>query len=148
MKLPLLVLASLTTAVLLAGGAGEPPVTYIGHDKVTAALTGQTHSGPLVKASDLLVMGAHRAEDGKVELHDKETDVFYIVDGEATFITGGKMVGGKVTSPGQWLGTDIVGGQVHQLTKGDVMVIPAGIPHWFKVVPHSISYFVVKVLKQ
>ena len=58
------------------------------------------------------------------------------------------MVGGKVTSPGQWLGTDIQGGQVRQLTKGDVIVIPAGIPHWFKEVPRSVSYFVVKVLKQ
>jgi uncharacterized protein YjlB len=71
-----------------------------------------------------------------------------VVDGEATFVTGGKMVGGKVVSPGQWEGTDIQGGKVHHLTKGDVMVIPAGIPHWFKDVPHSVTYFVVKVLKQ
>jgi len=144
MKFPLLILASLTTAALLAGSAGEPPVTYIGHDKVATALA---KGGDLVKASDLLVMGAHRAENGKVELHEKQTDVFYIVDGEATFVTGGKMVGGKVISPGQWSGTDIVGGQIHHLSKGDVIVIPAGVPHWFKDVPHSISYFVVKVLK-
>lgn len=147
MKFSLLVLAMLTTAALLPGGAGEPPVTFVGHEKVVAALEGQSHSGPLVKASDLLVMGAHRAENGKVELHDKETDVFYIVDGEATFVTGGKMVGGKLHSPGQWLGTDIQGGQVRHLAKGDVIVIPAGVPHWFKEVPHSVSYFVVKVLK-
>ena len=146
MKLPLLVLASLTTTALLTGGDGGPAVTYVSHDKVAAALEGQTHTGPLVKASDLLVLGAHRSENGRVELHEKETDVFYIVDGEATFVTGGKMVGGKVTSPGQWLGTDIQGGQVHHLAKGDVIVIPAGIPHWFKDVPHSVSYFVVKVL--
>jgi len=148
MKFLPFVLACMTAAALLAGGEGGPAVTYVGHDKVAAALGGQTHSGPLVKASDLLVMGAHRAENGHVELHEKETDVFYIVDGETTFVTGGKMLGGKVTSPGQWSGTDIVGGQVHHLTKGDVIVIPAGIPHWFKDVPHSVSYFVVKVLKQ
>jgi mannose-6-phosphate isomerase-like protein (cupin superfamily) len=148
MKFLLLVLASLITAALLTGGDAGPAVTYIGHDKVAAALDGQTRNGTLVTASDLLVIGSHRAEDGQAEIHEKETDVFYIVDGDATFITGGKMVGGKVISPGQWLGTDIVGGQVHHLTKGDVIVIPAGIPHWFKRVPHSISYFVVKVLKQ
>jgi mannose-6-phosphate isomerase-like protein (cupin superfamily) len=147
MKFPLIVLACLTTAALLTGGDGGPAVTYIGHDKVAAALGHETHSGPLVKASDLLVMGAHREQNGRVELHEKETDVFYIVDGESTFVTGGKMVGGKVTSPGQWQGTDIQGGQVHHLTKGDVIVIPAGNPHWFKDVPHSVSYFVVKVLK-
>jgi quercetin dioxygenase-like cupin family protein len=45
------------------------------------------------------------------------------------------------------LGTDIQGGQVHHLTKGDVIVIPAGTPHWFKEIPHSITYYVVKVVK-
>ena len=103
--------------------------------------------GMLVTAKDLLVLGAHRTEAGHVEMHEKETDVFYIVDGEATFITGGKMMGGKLTKPGQWLGTDIQGGTVHHLSKGDVIVIPAGIPHWYKVVPHSVTYYVVKVLK-
>jgi len=145
MKFPLIALAILTTAALFARGAGEPPVTYISHEKVATALA---NGGTLVKASDLLVMGAHRSEPGQVELHEKETDVFYIVDGDATFVTGGKMVGSKMTSPGQRSGTDIVGGQVHHLTKGDVIVIPAGIPHWFKEVPHSVNYFVVKVLKQ
>jgi uncharacterized RmlC-like cupin family protein len=144
MKFSLLVLAFLTTAALLTGGDGQPPVTYIGHEKVDAALA---HGGSLLKASDLIVLCSHRTEAGKVEVHDKETDVIYVVDGEATFVTGGKMVGGKVTTPGQWLGTDIQGGLVHHLTKGDVIVVPAGIPHWYKDVPHSVSYFVVKVLK-
>ena len=71
----------------------------------------------------------------------------YVVDGEATFVFGGKMEGGKVTSPGQWQGADITGGETHRIAKGDVFVIPAGVPHWFKEVPKSVSYFVVKVLK-
>ena len=143
-KFPFLVLASLTAAALFASGDGEPGVTYISHEKVGEALA---KGGTLVRASDLIVMGAHRSGGGEAELHDKETDVFYIVDGSATFITGGKMVGGHVTAPGQTRGTGIEGGEVHHLTKGDVMVIPAGIPHWYKEVPHSVSYFVVKVLK-
>ena len=144
MKFPLLVLASLTTAALFASGDAEPAVTYLNHEKVGSALA---NGGTLVKASDLIVMGAHRSGGGQVELHDKETDVFYVVDGAATFITGGKMVGGKVTAPGQWRGDEIEGGEAYHMTKGDVMVIPAGIPHWFKEVPHSVTYFVVKVLK-
>jgi mannose-6-phosphate isomerase-like protein (cupin superfamily) len=144
MKFTRLVLVSLATAALLSGGGPEPAVTHIGHEKVAAALA---NSGTLVRASDYLVMGLHRSGPGHVELHEKETDVFYIVEGEATFVTGGKLVGSKVTSPGQRIGTDIQGGEAHRLSKGDVMVIPAGIPHWFKEVPHSISYFVVKVVK-
>ena len=119
-------------------------VTFVGHDKVAASLA---KSGGLVTQSDLTVSGSHRTGAGQVEVHDKETDVFYVTDGEATLITGGTMEGGKVTKPGQHLGTNIVGGETHHLTKGDVIVIPAGVPHWFKEVPQSVSYFVVKVLK-
>jgi quercetin dioxygenase-like cupin family protein len=57
------------------------------------------------------------------------------------------MTGGKDTTPGQHLGTGIEGGETHHLVKGDVVVVPAGTPHWFKEVPGTISYYVVKVLK-
>jgi glc operon protein GlcG len=141
MKLSL-ILATVAAAFLLS--AAEPGVTYVDHDKVAAALA---KGGPLVNGPDLLVSGSHRDKAGQVEVHDKETDVIYVVDGEATFVTGGSMIGGKATKTGQWLGTDIKGGEAHHMTKGDVIVVPAGTPHWFKEVPHAISYYVVKVLK-
>ena len=142
----LLALTTLSTiAVLLTAAEGVSGVTYVDHEKVTAALS---KGGPLVSAPDLLVSGSHRDKAGQVEVHDKETDVIYVVDGTATFVTGGTMVGGKMTTPGQFMGSDIKGGQTHHLSKGDVIVVPAGIPHWFKEVPQSVSYYVVKVLKQ
>lgn len=128
-------------AALSLNAAG---VTYVGHDKVAEAIS---KGGDLVKASDLTVLGSHRAGPGQVEVHDKETDVFYVMEGSATFVTGGTMVDGKNTRPGQWLGKDIKGGETHHLSKGDVIVIPAGTPHWFKEVSPSINYYVVKVLK-
>lgn len=118
--------------------------TFVDHDKVAAALA---TGGPLVTASDVLVSGSHREKPGQVEVHDKEMDVLYITDGTATFVTGGKMVGGKMSRPDQWLGTDITGGTTHKLVKGDVIVVPAGMPHWFKEVPGPLSYYVVKVVK-
>ena len=133
----------LTAACLLT--AQEAAVTYVPSDKVAAALAS---GGQLVKASNLLVSGSHREKAGQSEVHDKETDIFYVVEGAATFVTGGAMVDGKNTKPGQYLGAGIKGGQIHQLKQGDVLVIPAGTPHWFKEVPKSISYYVVKVLKQ
>jgi len=144
MKLLLAFSTLVSAAVLLAATGGSGNVTYVGHDKVTAALA---KGGPLVNQSDLTVSGSHRDKAGQVEVHEKETDVIYVVDGEATFVTGGTMVGGKVTKPGQLLGSDIQGGQTQHLTKGDVVVVPAGTPHWFKEVPHQVSYYVVKVLK-
>jgi mannose-6-phosphate isomerase-like protein (cupin superfamily) len=84
---------------------------------------------------------------GHDQVADEETDILYIIDGEATFVTGGTMVGGKQSSPNQWLGTDIQGGETHHLTKGDIVTVPAGMPHWFKEVPKSVIYYVVKVVK-
>src|SRR5258706_2704643 len=120
------------TALLLNGANGASGVTYVGHDKVDAALS---KGGPLVTAPDLLVSGSHRDKAGQVEVHDKETDVIHVMDGEATFVTGGTMVGGKSTKPGQHLGSDIKGGETHHLTKGDVIVVPAGTPHLFQKIP-------------
>lgn len=144
MKTLIVSTAILIAASLVAWSADSAAVTYLSHDKVAAALA---KGGPLVTASDLLVQGSHRTGPGHVEVHDKETDVFYVTDGAATLITGGTMLGGKTTKPGQWAGTAIQGGETRQLVKGDVIVIPAGVPHWFKEVPQSITYFVVKVVK-
>src|SRR6266446_866842 len=91
----LLVLAALLTTVTLLTAADAPGVTYVGHDKVAAALS---KGGPLVSAPDLTVSGSHRDKTGQVEVHDKETDVIPVIDGEATFVTGGTMVGGKTTN--------------------------------------------------
>jgi uncharacterized RmlC-like cupin family protein len=131
-----------------AAAAPPKPVTdvvFFDHAKVTEALAKGT---TLLTAPDYLVMGSHRTVAGQVEVHDKETDVIYMTQGSTDFVYGGKMVGGKVSGPGQWRGTDIIGGKLQHLVKGDVITVPAGIPHWFKVVtPPEISYFVVKVVK-
>lgn len=129
------------TAVVLFAAAGDAKVTYISHDKVP-------RNGTMVRDPSFTIMVVTRTSRGEVEVHDKETDTFHVMEGSATFITGGSMVGGRVTGPGQQRGKDMTGGETYHLTKGDVIVIPAGIPHWFKEVPQSITYYVVKVIKQ
>ena len=139
----LLVLTVLT--VLLAVAADAPPkVTFVGHEKVADVIA---KGGALVTQADLTVTGSHRDKTGQVEIHEKETDVIYIIEGDATFVTGGTAVGTRQTKAGQAVGTDIKGGETHKLVKGDVIVVPAGIPHWFKEVPKSVNYYVVKVIK-
>jgi quercetin dioxygenase-like cupin family protein len=138
MKRTILASALLLTVAAL-GAAEDSKVTFVGHDQVAKG-------GSLVTAPNLSITVAHRTEPGMVEVHDKETDTFYVLDGSATIVTGGTMVGGGVTGPGQQRGTDITGGQARHLAKGDVMVIPAGVPHWFKEVSGSIDYYVVKVI--
>ncbi len=145
MRLSLILAALAVTGALVTAQSGAAPgATYVAADKVTAALAA---GGPLVTQSDLLVQGSHRNAAGQVEVHEKQTDVLYIVDGQATFVTGGTMVGGRSSGTGQMLGNSITGGTTQVLKKGDVIVVPAGMPHWFKEVPGQVSYFVVKVLK-
>jgi quercetin dioxygenase-like cupin family protein len=144
MRIWLVSVSLFTIGVLVGAQTDSSGVVHVDPEKVAAALA---KGGSLVTRPDLLVSGSHREKAGEVEVHDKETDVLYVLDGEATFVTGGQMVGGKVSRPGQWLGSDITGGQSRHIVKGDVFVVPAGVPHWFKEVPKSISYFVVKVLK-
>ena len=135
-------LCAMGVAVGVAGlqaQSGPAKVTYIGHETVAKG-------GVLLTASNLIVQVNTRTEMGQSELHDTETDTFYVISGSATFVTGGEMVESKLTAPGQYRGTSIKGGQTHQLSKGDVMVIPAKMPHWFKAVEGKIDYFVVKAV--
>jgi quercetin dioxygenase-like cupin family protein len=97
------------------------------------------------KTDEYKIMAGHRDKGGVAELHDADTDIFYILDGEATFITGGRIIDPKIESPGETRGSKIDGGQSRQLVKGDVVVIPRGVPHWFSAVPKMVNYFVVKV---
>ena len=132
--------AFLTAAVLLGAAAENATVTYADHDKVAKG-------GAIVTASDYTVSVLRRGAAGQVEVHEKETDIFYVTEGAATLVTGGTMIGGKTTAPNQLRGASIEGGTTHKLTKGDVIVIPAGVPHWFKEVPQSIQYLTVKSIK-
>ena len=118
-----------------------PQVTYVDAAKVNELFA---KPGALANGSDFTASIARRTAAGQVEIHAKETDIFYIVDGSATFVTGGTMVGGKETRPNQMLGTDITGGQTHQLKKGDVITVPAKTPHWWKEVPtKTIAYYAI-----
>ena len=71
--------------------------------------------------------------------------VFIIVDGEAEFVTGCKMIEPKEISPGQTRARGIEGGVTHHLSKGDVIAIPANTPHWWKDTSKtgSVGYYAV-----
>ena len=53
-----------------------------------------------------------------------------------------------MTRPNEYRGDAIRNGQAHEVSAGDVLVIPAGTPHWFQAVPDEVSYLVVKVVQQ
>jgi mannose-6-phosphate isomerase-like protein (cupin superfamily) len=139
----LLTMAVFLTAAADSHGGGVPAaVHYIGHEEVSAVMA---KGGPIVSDPGLIVL-ANRREVGPAEYHDHTNHVFIIVEGEATFITGGTMVDAKRTAPDQMRAAAIEGGVTHHLTKGDVITIPAKTPHWFKEVPtKTVAYYAVNI---
>jgi glc operon protein GlcG len=118
-------------------------VTLIPADKVAA---GFVKGVPLLQTPEYKIHAGRRDVAGEAEQHAGETDIFHILEGSATFVTGGAIANPRTESPGELRGKQINGGKPQQLKKGDVIVIPAGVPHWFKEVNGPLHYFVVKVL--
>ena len=146
MKYPLALATLLSTAALVTVGmaAGFPPrVHYIDHDKVAAGFV----KGERVLEDEGLVVIAQRVMQRGSEMHDNTNHVFIIADGEAEFITGGKLIDPKVVAPGLTRGTAIEGGVSHHLAKGAVITIPAKTPHQWKDTSKtgSVGYFAVNL---
>ena len=124
--------------------AGVPmSVHYVHHDKVSSTMV---KGGQIIGDNGFIVL-ANRAVQRGGEMHDKTNHVFIIVDGEGTFVTGGKLVNAKVISPGQTRADGIEGGVEHRLSKGDVITIPANTPHWWKDTSKtgSVGYYAVNI---
>lgn len=92
-----------------------------------------------------MVHASRREQPGEGEVHGRDTDVIHVLSGTATFVTGGTLVDGRTVEPDELRGPSIRGGEERRLTAGDVVVVPAGTPHWFKDVPGPLTYYVVKV---
>ena len=93
-------------------------------------------------------MVAHREGTGQAEWHEKQADVIMIENGAVTMVYGGEVVGGKTTAPGEVRGESIKGGTETLLGQGDVLHIPAKVPHMMKLAPgKTVTYFVVKVVE-
>ena len=89
---------------------------------------------------------SHRDKDGVAEMHQKQTDIMVVQSGEAKLTVGGTIVNEKTETPGELRGTAITGGVTKTLSPGDVIHIPANMPHQFFVEKgKQITYFVVKV---
>lgn len=135
--------ASFTLGVFVTAAGVPMKVHYINHKQVASTMV---KGGQIIGDNGLIVL-ANRAVQRGAEMHDKTNHVFIIVEGEATFVTGGKLIKPNVISPGQTRADGIEGGDVHHLSKGDVITIPANTPHWWKdtSVTGSVGYYAVNI---
>lgn len=148
-----------------ASAAKSLPATYISAVAIQANLNGApdaaTNPSPNVRVVDaggynVAVGVLHRPQTppGGVAVHFKVTEVYHVTDGAATLVTGGTVVNAKMRPPDALSvrledgpgesGTSIEGGVTQRIKAGDVVIIPAGTPHWFSNIEGSITYVVVR----
>jgi len=125
-------------------GDPSPEVSYFESGKVDAAFA----QGSVLldgNGRNYMVHASRREKPGQAEIHTKDADVIYVLQGSAKFVTGGEAVDAKTTGPDELRGASITGGQTRQIAKGDVIVVPNRVPHQFLEVTNPFLYYVVKV---
>jgi glc operon protein GlcG len=132
-------------AAALARVAGTAePVAYVDRETVATAFG---RGAVLLDGGERgwMVHASRREGPGEAEVHEQETDIIYVLGGCATFVTGGTVLEGRRTGAGELRGSGIRDGETRKLSKGDVIVVPRGTPHWFQEVQAPFTYYVVKV---
>jgi glc operon protein GlcG len=129
------------------GGAmpvSKPPVLFFDNSQVAASFS---KGAVLLDGSNrnYMVNTSRRDKPGLAEIHTLDTDIIYVTEGTATFVTGGTATEPKEISPSETRGSGIDGGETRQLSKGDVIIVPNGVPHWFKEVGGTFLYYTIKV---
>jgi mannose-6-phosphate isomerase-like protein (cupin superfamily) len=103
---------------------------------------------PLGTQGNRTFIVARREGTGVAERHEKEADVVFVSDGNATMVYGGTIVDAKTVAPGETRGPSIRGGTEVPLGPGDVMHIPATVAHHVKLAPGKhITYFLTKIVE-
>lgn len=132
-----------------------PPAVYKSGAELMAIIKGKIPTtpdqadAPVDNPGPYRINVVRRGKPGTAMAHTtgaaKGTEVHYIIDGAATVVTGGTIVRPAGAPEGRGgAGATIQGGETHHLVKGDVLVIPAGTPHWYKEVEGSITYLEVR----
>ncbi len=130
-----------------AAMSGEmlPPVSYWEKSKVDEAFSKGTILFDGSDGRNYMVHASRREKPGLAEVHTKDADIIYVLQGTATFITGGQAVDLKNTAPDEFRGSGIQGGETRKISEGNVLIVPHGVAHQFSEVTNPFLYYVVKV---
>jgi mannose-6-phosphate isomerase-like protein (cupin superfamily) len=152
----MLLAASLSLAVPCSVVAAEnsPAVTYTPDQLMQlaqqmrdqASHSKEAATGIVEKHLDDATILAFRDRDGKAEVHQQFGDVFVVLEGTATLVTGGTVLNPVTSAPGEIRGASVQQGTRQKLQKGDIAHIPPGVPHQLLLDPGAaFTYFVVKI---
>jgi uncharacterized RmlC-like cupin family protein len=149
-------LTTLFATLLMQAGTGAPVQIWTAADiqsrghalaqKLDANKVATDNIGTVGNRSFLV---AHREGSGLAEVHDAQADIIVISSGQVTMVYGGTVLEGKTTAPGETRGASIQGGTEVRLGPGDVLHIPAKVPHQMKLASGAqVTYFVAKVVER
>lgn len=143
MKLLVPVLAGVLIASQVGSHAATPApaVTMIPAAQVTAAFE---KGMPLLETGGYKIHASRRESSGMAEIHTRDTDIIYVLEGHATIVTGGDAIEAKSIAQDELRGVAISNGETRHLSKGDVLVVPNGTPHQFTETSNPFLYYVVK----
>lgn len=102
----------------------------------------------LVELPPYTVNLEYRVAVANAAVHEREGELFYVIDGSATMVTGGTLVDGKRTNPENLTGTGIQGGTTRKVAKGDFVMVPEGAPHWFSAIDGSVVLMSIHLPKK
>ena len=89
-----------------------------------------------------------RSASGGAEVHAHYDDVFVVIEGTATLVTGGAVLDAKTGEDGETKGSGIQNGTSHTIVKGDIIHVPAGTPHRLIIAPGVVFGAVVVKVKE
>ena len=81
----------------------------------------------------------HRVMGQAAAVHEKEAELFYVIEGAGTMVTGGKLVEEKRTNEANLSGVSIQGGVSKRISKGDWIMVPEGVPHQIPMVEGALT---------
>ena len=123
------------------------PATYLSEAELMATLKEAAktapamHTAPIKLADHYRINIVRRTTAQGAITHPDGTEVHHIIEGTATFVTGGTIVRAAGAAAAA---ATIEGGQSRRVSKGDVILVPAGTPHWYKDLEGSITYLEVR----
>jgi mannose-6-phosphate isomerase-like protein (cupin superfamily) len=140
-----------------AAAPAAPAMTLFASSADVAALTAKAKAtikpGQPLLAQPIVVAGAYRgsleyrAGTAPASVHETEAELFYVIDGSATIVTGGTLTEERRTNPENLTGTGIAGGTPRRITKGDFVLVPDHTPHWINGVEGVITLMSVHIPK-
>ena len=140
------VIGLISSSVPAAGDTGYG--TYLSaHELAAKVVHGSGSPFEVPGTAGYKVIVIERTSTGDAEVHMEWNDIFVVQHGHAKILVGGQIKGNHETTPGEWRGGEMTGAKEYSLAEGDLLLIPAGLPHKAVVADGAFTYLAIKTRK-